>query len=182
MARRPESLLGAMMMTVAALALAISFDGACTRPQPCQDPTREGMCFCPLGQSCHHDCGGGTGNCTLGCSQGNPSCSVTCSADCTALCAGAGRCDAVCGPNCNVSCEWTKELCTAVVGPHSRVNCEGAANCQVSCNGSCEVACAQGHCRLRCAPGEQCDMECGEGASDRALVCPDGSRVCGQSC
>src|SRR6266436_1452237 len=73
---------------------------SCKRPQPCQDPTREGVCFCPIGVSCHHECGQGTGHCTLGCSQGNPSCSVSCANDCTALCGGAGRCDAVCGDHC----------------------------------------------------------------------------------
>ena len=185
-------------LTLIMLALAASSLG-CPRPKPCQDPTREGVCFCPVGISCHHECGQATGHCTLGCSQANPSCSVSCNDDCTALCSGAGRCDAVCGAHCNVSCEWVKERCTAVMGPESRVNCEGAADCDIRCNGPCQVACPNGHCRLLCArrtdgaggdggdSAEQaergCEMTCGgAGEADRPLLCPDGSRVCGRPC
>lgn len=174
---------GLLRGVLPAVVLVLAVSLACTRPQPCQDPTNEGLCFCPVGQSCHHQCGQGTGHCTLGCSQGNVSCSVNCAGDCTALCSGASRCDSICGERCNVSCELVTERCTAVVGALSHVNCEGAADCTVTCRGSCEVACARGHCRLLCAPGEDCDMDCGgSGAAEKPLVCPDGSQVCGRTC
>jgi len=160
----------------------------CTRPRPCQDPTNEGVCFCPVGVSCHHECGA-TEHCTLGCSQANPSCSVSCAEDCTALCAGAGQCRATCGRRCNVSCEWVKERCLANVGASSHVNCEGAADCQVQCQGPCTVDCPRGRCRLRCpteADAEQengCEMSCGGvGAQSHPATCADGTLVCGQPC
>lgn len=157
---------------------------SCTPPDPCRDPTNAGNCFCPIGQSCHHRCGEATGHCTLGCSQGNPACSVTCGDDCTALCSGSGRCDAVCGEHCNVSCERVTHRCVAAVGAHSRVNCEGAADCEVRCTGSCDVVCPAGRCQLHCAPGADCEMDCGGAgpSSDRPVVCPDGTRVCGRPC
>lgn len=178
--REPVPALTFVLVLVLGPVLAMS---ACRHPQPCQDPTREGVCFCPIGVSCHHECGQGTGHCTLGCSQGNPSCSVSCADDCTALCGGAGRCDAVCGDHCNVSCEWVKEKCTAQVGPWSRVNCEGAADCDVRCDGSCDVSCPNGHCRVHCAHQAGCDLNCGgAGATLPPIVCPDGSLVCGRPC
>ena len=165
------------------LLLASLVPGCPRAPQPCQDPTNEGICFCPLGISCHHICGDSVGHCTLGCSQANPNCSVSCGQDCTALCAGAGLCDVSCGDNCNVSCEGVKQRCAAVVGTTSRVNCEGAADCEVTCHGSCTVSCPLGHCRLRCLPAQDCDMDCGgDGTHEHPLVCPDGTRVCNRRC
>lgn len=169
--------------TLALVLAAVLTMSACMRSQPCHDPTKEGVCFCPMGASCAHECGPATGHCTLGCSQGNPSCSVSCADDCTALCGGAGRCDATCGERCSISCEWVKQRCAARVGPASRVNCEGAADCDIHCDGSCDVSCPNGRCRVHCARQDGCDLTCGGvGSVDRPIVCPDGTRVCGQSC
>lgn len=177
-----------LLVLLSTVIMAAAGDIACTPPQAvqqrsCQDPTHDGACFCPVGASCHHRCGEGIGHCTLGCSQRNLSCSVTGSNDCTALCAGAGRCEATCGPNSSVSCQWVTERCTAAVGNLSRVNCEGSADCEVTCTGACTVSCSAGHCRLRCAPGEDCDMDCGGvGPAETPITCPDGSKVCGRLC
>jgi hypothetical protein len=176
---RPSDLVPTLVLLLAL----VFVPATCKHAQPCQDPTREGVCFCPVGVSCHHECGQATGHCTLGCSQGNPSCSVSCGDDCTALCGGAGRCDAVCGDHCNVSCEWVKQSCTAKVGSQSHVNCEGAADCDVRCDGSCDVSCPNGHCRVRCTRQAGCDLNCGgTGSTLRPITCPDGSLVCGRPC
>lgn len=161
----------------------------------CLDPTNEGACFCPLGASCEHRCGPAVGHCTLGCSQGNGRCGVTCADDCVALCTGATSCEAHCGERCNVSCAGIRERCIADIGPNSTVDCEGGRDCQVSCKGACTVACSRGHCRVRCAAEQGCELECGMPAPkasgktsgdpayrDGLQSCPDGSRVCGQPC
>jgi hypothetical protein len=61
----------------------------------------------------------------------------------------------------------------------------GAAACDIRCNGTCEVSCLHGHCRPHCGSGtpDACEMSCGgAGLADRPVACPDGSRVCGESC
>lgn len=153
---------------------------SCYRDSSCRDPTNDGLCYCPVGATCHHTCNQAVSNCTLSCAQKNDTCSVACDQNCTALCDGARRCEAGCSDRCSVSCEWVKERCTASVGPRSHVSCDNAADCDVTCNGACDVSCAKGRCRVRCARPQDCDIDCGGGAGPAA--CPDGSRVCGRSC
>jgi hypothetical protein len=169
-----------LCVLILAAAASLSSTVACFRDNPCRDPTNDGLCYCPVGESCHHVCDVAVSNCTLGCEQKNQACSVSCVDNCTALCTGAARCDITCGERCSVSCEWIKERCAAEVGASSHINCEGAADCDVTCKGACDVACAQGHCRVRCASPADCEIDCGGGAGPAS--CPDGSRVCGRPC
>lgn len=165
---------------VVGLLLAACVSGA--DRQPCLDPTDDGTCFCPLGASCEHRCGPALGHCTLGCTNGNGHCGVTCGDDCVALCSGAVSCEAHCGDRCSVSCAHIKSRCIAEVGPSSTVDCEGGHDCQVHCQGACTVACPRGRCRVRCEHEDSCELDCGGSRGGGLLSCPDGSRVCGQSC
>jgi hypothetical protein len=177
MGRRLWQSLCALILATAASGI---FSAGCYRYNPCKDPTNDGLCYCPVGESCAHACNGSVENCTLSCGQKNNACSVSCQDYCTALCTGASWCDVTCGERCSVSCEWIKERCVAQVGANSHVNCEGAADCDITCSGACDVACAQGHCRVRCTGSEPCELDCGAGAAGAS--CADGSKVCGRPC
>ena len=169
----------ACLLIVAAFASG-GMSSSCYRDNPCRDPTNDGLCYCPVGDSCHHSCGATVPNCTLGCEQRNETCSVDCVNDCTALCRGAARCDVACGDRCSVDCQWVKDRCVAQVGASSHVDCDGAYDCDVTCGGACDVSCASGRCRVTCATAADCEVDCGRGAGPSS--CPDGSRVCGRPC
>jgi len=92
-------------------------------------------------------------------------------------CVETKRCETRCSGNkCTLDCH--RGTCEVGLVKGAKLRCKGEGVCEASCAGACEVDCKEAPCRVHCAPGERCELQCHRPQRQ----CADDVRTCDVAC